>query len=553
MKNPKRIFQMALLCFVIVASGSLSLHAQDLQSNVDNMLAAQYPADAPGISALIAKDGKVIYKNAFGLANMELSVPMNPENVFELGSITKQFTAVAILMLQEAGKLNVEDPITKFFPDYPTDGNDIKIHHLLNHTSGIKSYTGMQSFQYNARKDMTPTEIIDFFKNEPMDFKTGEQWLYNNSGYIILGAIIEQVSGMSYEAFIQENIFDPLGMKHSYYGSKTKLIPNRAWGYQPTDSGWRNADYLSMSLPYAAGSLMSNVEDMLIWQEALNDGKLLPNEKLAAAFVNTTLNNGDPTYYGYGWQVNEVNESPSVEHGGGIFGYNTYGLYLPEEDVYVIALCNSNGNSPTDVAIKMAAMAIGKPYPDNSQGVSLSQQELQKWVGAYLFDGDVVRFVTLENGQLFSQREGSSKLPLIPASAYEFYFEGSTTKYTFSMGDQGKQVLFEDRINKEVGLETVKEVPTAPEEIDMPAAVLANYEGTYELQPGFEIRVFLEAEKLMVQATGQSAARIYPSAPHEFFLKVVPGALTFNVDADGKATGLVLKQGGQVLPAKKID
>jgi CubicO group peptidase (beta-lactamase class C family) len=551
MKQLKRTIRASIVLFVLFATGLST--AQDLKTNIDAMLAAKYPADAPGITALVAKDGKVIYKNAFGLANLELQVPMNPENVFELGSITKQFTAVAILMLQEQGKLSVQDPITKFFPDYPTDGNEITVHHLLNHTSGIKSYTGMQSFQANARKDMSPTEIIDFFKNEPMDFKTGEQWLYNNSGYIILGAIIEKVANMSYADYIEKNIFKPLGMRHSYYGSKTALIPNRAWGYQPTESGWRNADYLSMSLPYAAGSLMSNVEDMLIWQEALNDEKLLPKDKLAAAFVNTKLNNGKPTYYGYGWQVNEINNSPTVEHGGGIFGYNTYGIYLPKEDVYVIALCNSNGNSPTEVAIKMAAMAIGKPYPDDVAGVSLTDEQLQAWVGAYKFDNDVVRFITKENGQLFSQREGSTKLPLVAVSPTEFFFQGSTTKYTFQVGEGSKQVLFEDRINKSMGVETEMEAPVAPTEIALPVSVLKNYQGTYELQPGFEIRVFVEGENLMVQATGQSSAQIFASAEHKFFLKVVPGELIFDVDDNGKATGLTLNQGGQSLPAKRID
>ncbi|WP_435577420.1 serine hydrolase [Gilvibacter sp.] len=552
MKNLKRIFQSALLCFLIIVGGGSTMQAQDLKSSVDQLLSAKYPSDSPGIAALIAKDGKVIYKNSFGLANLELSVPMNPDNVFEIGSITKQFTAVSILMLQEEGKLSTDDPIKKFFPDYPEAGKNVTVHQLLNHTSGIKSYTSMPSFFSQARNDLTPLELIDVFKNEPMDFAPGEQWLYNNSAYIILGAIIEQVSGMSYEDYIEKKIFEPLGMDNSYYGSKTELIPNRAAGYTPTPTGWRNADFLSMTLPYAGGSLMSCTEDMLLWQEALNDEKLLPQSALQLAFTNTTLNDGSPTNYGYGWGINEINGSRSIEHGGGIFGYTTMGVYLPEEDVYVIALTNNNGNSPTDIAIQMAAMAIGKPYPQ-TPAISISDEDKEVWVGAYKFDDDVVRIITLENGKLYSQREGGEKLPLIAVGPNEFYFEGSFTKYSFSNTNGKREVLFEDRIVRSKGVETEVELPQERVAIDLPLSVLKNYEGTYELQPGFELKVYLEGDKLMTQATGQPAVEIFAGGDHNFFLKVVPAELDFDVDQNGKATGVTLNQGGQRMPAKKVN
>jgi CubicO group peptidase (beta-lactamase class C family) len=233
------------------------------------------------------------------MANLELQVPMSADHVFEIGSITKQFTAVAILMLVEAGKLNVQDEITKYLPDYPTQGHTITIHHLLNHTSGIKSYTSMDLGAI-ARTDMSPMEIIDFFKNEPMDFAPGERWLYNNSGYIILGYIIEQVSEKSYEDFVEQNIFKPLGMDNSRYGSKGELIPMRAAGYQTTQNGYVNAAYLSMTLPYAAGSLMSTVDDLHKWQLALLNNSLISEESKNLAYTDGKLNNGKRMGYGYG-------------------------------------------------------------------------------------------------------------------------------------------------------------------------------------------------------------------------------------------------------------
>lgn len=248
-------------------------HSQTLDYKIDQLVSKIYKENEPGAVILIAENGKTIYKKAFGQANLELNVPMAPNNVFEIGSITKQFTAVAILILEEQGKLNVNDDITKYIPDYPTQGKNITVHQLLNHTSGIKNYTSMESFIQFARTDMSPIEIIDVFKNEPMDFSPGEKFQYNNSGYIILGHIIEVVSKETYEDFIEKHIFDTLGMTSSFYGKMKELIENRASGYQKQRKNYANADYLSLTLPYAAGSIMSTVDDLLIWQNAIVENK----------------------------------------------------------------------------------------------------------------------------------------------------------------------------------------------------------------------------------------------------------------------------------------
>lgn len=319
--------------------------AQDLAKELDPVFENQYPANGPGAAVLVAKNGKTLYRKAFGKANLELDVPMKPENVMELGSITKQFTAVSILKLMEEGKLSLEDPLSRFIPDYPR-GEEIKIHHLLNHTSGIKSYTDMPSFRLQARTDITPKELIAVFQDHPMDFDPGERYMYNNSAYILLGYIIEEISGMTYADYIQKNIFTPLGMRNSYYGSKSSVIPNRASGYQPVENGYKNADYLSMTIPYAAGSLMSNVDDMLLWNQAVHNNKIISEKSKQLAFQNYKRNDGKPIYYGYGWAVNEISGTPTIEHGGGIFGYTTAGIYAPNENIYVIVLTNTNGKDP---------------------------------------------------------------------------------------------------------------------------------------------------------------------------------------------------------------
>ncbi len=546
MQKIKQQLILLLVSFVITCG----VAAQTFEARADQVMAAQYKPGGPGAAILVAKDGKPIYRKAFGKANLELNIPMTPENVFELGSITKQFTAVAILMLMEEGKLSLSDEITRFIPDYPTQGKKITVHHLLNHTSGIKSYTDMASFRKLARTDMTPMELINAFKNEPMDFDPGEQWRYNNSGYILLGYIIEKVSGKSYENFIEENIFRKLGMTHSWYGSKGEIIPKRASGYQPAAGGFANADYLSMTLPYAAGSLMSTVDDMLIWNQAIHNNKLVTKENRQKAFTNYALNNGEPMNYGYGWGPNEINGNPSVEHSGGIFGYTTMGIYLPAENLYVIVLTNNSAVSPGDVAIKIAALAAGKPYATKATTV-LTEAQLKKWTGIYEFEKGMLREISFDNGFLYSQRQGSNKMKLLPTGLSAFTFDGGFTQYEFSEVSGKKTVLMKDRIRKFKGVRTDKtSLVTVASTVD--SLTLAQYAGTYELQPGFEIVVNSVGNQLFAQATGQPKFELFAGKPGSFYLKVVEASIDFNKDESGKIKSLTLHQGGQNIEGKKI-
>jgi CubicO group peptidase (beta-lactamase class C family) len=339
------------------------INAQGVFSKIDSLLQEKYEPSAPGAAFLISKDGNVIYKKAFGLANLELSVPMKTEHVFEIGSMTKQFTAVSVLILMERGKLNLNDEITKFIPDYPTQGKTITIHHLLTHTSGIKNYTSMKALRSIAKNDLTPIELIDFFKNESMDFDPGEQFKYNNSGYIILGFIIESLSGQSYESFVEENIFKKINMESSFYASHKKVIKNRVSGYH-NRGGYTKRMHISYTLPYAAGSLMSNVDDMLKWQEALKNNKLVDKSTMEKAFTNYTLNNGSSINYGYGWHIREINGVQSREHGGDIFGFKSMGVYIPNSDIYVIGLNNCDCNSPTKITKEIAELILDN-FSDN--------------------------------------------------------------------------------------------------------------------------------------------------------------------------------------------
>ena len=536
---------------------SLVLQAQSFTQKIDAMVSSAYGPEVPGISILVAKEGKPIYRKAFGKADLELDVKSTPENVYEIGSITKQFTAVAILMLQEQGKLNVQDEITKYIPDYPTQDKKITIHQLLNHTSGIKSYTNMPIFMNLARTDMSPTELIDKFKNEPMEFEPGTEFNYNNSGYILLGHIIEVVTSDTYENFIEKNIFKPLGMKNSRYGKMNEIIPNRANGYSEAEGdSFVNANYLSLTLPYAAGSLMSTVDDLLLWQNAISANTLIERSSLETAINGSTLANGEKIPYGYGWGKNKIQGETAIAHSGGIFGYSTNGIYLPNQDMYIIGLTNCDCNDVGTITTKIAALAMDKPFPDPKDAVAVSETEMQEWVGTYEFEDGAIRYITLKDGSLYSVREGSNRdepFKIYPMKNGSYIFEEGTIGYVFSKNENGdRQAVFTANGNEVKGKGTDKTAPPEREPVVIAPEILKAYEGKYELQPGFVLEVTTQGSQLFAQATGQPKAEVFAESETKFFLKVVAAEITFN-KKNGKVTSLTLNQGGQQMEAAKIE
>lgn len=539
------------LLLLLVTFSSTALQAQKLNKQLDALINSEYPADEPGITVLVARDGEVIYRTAHGMANLELDVPLKPEMVFEVGSITKQFTAVSILMLMEQAKLSLVDDITKFIEDYPTHGHVITIHQLLTHISGIKSLTSIDGIWEKAKHDLDPMEIIDIFKNQPMDFAPGEEFLYNNSAYMLLGYIIEKASGMTYAEFLEKNIFEPLGMDNSYYGSQRKTINNRAYGYQKQDDSFVNAQYLSMTAPYSAGSIMTTVDDLLTWNTALHDQKLISGESLAKAFTNYTLNNGKSINYGYGWSLSRIQGSPTYEHGGGIFGYLTKVLYLPEEKVFIATLSNRDDMGPGQINTRIAAIAIGKPYPDEQARIELDPEILRKYTGTYDFEDDAVRYIIFEEGQLYSLREGSRRIKIFPVTDHKFIYENILSSIEFlEKSDGTMEAVFEDRMSGTKGKRTSLEIPST-DEIELPPELLKEYTGEYELMPEFSIKFFLEDGKFMTQATGQPSFQAYASSKTRFFLKVVDAEMEFLRNDNGVVYAVMLYQGGQELKGIK--
>lgn len=543
----KKIALLLICCFFIQIS-----YSQDQVKEYDRLMSDMFNEDGPGAVALIVKDGKTIYRKAFGMANLELEVKMTPENIFRIGSITKQFTASAILKLRDEGKLSLDDDITKYLVDYPTHGHKISIKHLLTHTSGIKSYTGMEEWTAETRKKaFTPEELIEFFKFQPMEFKPGEQWSYNNSAYFILGYIIELVSGMTYEEYIDTNFFKPLEMTNSYYGSTSRIIKNRAYGYNKINDEYINADYLSMTQPYSAGALLSTVDDLYKWYSSVMDDKVISRTSREEAQSTYILNNGEKTGYGYGWAIGNIQGSPTISHDGGINGFLTSSIYLTEEDLFVAVFSNCNCNSPGNIAIKMAAIALGKPY--KWEKITLDKDILKSYEAVYETGNGDQLIITYKDGQLFSMRTGGGKYEIFPFEKDKFFYMGRTTTLNFKRGPVDEIVSV---LSKSTGYDidwerTDKAIPTI-NKIDLDSSEIEKYLGKYELSPEFILTIFMEESRIYAQATGQNKIEIIPFEENRFSVVDVDAKITFNLDADGVVDSLILHQNGDH-QAKKIE
>jgi CubicO group peptidase (beta-lactamase class C family) len=478
--------------------------AQQLAPAWDSLLTQQFPATGPGATVLVAQTGQVLYRRAFGQADLERHVALTPDYRFRLGSLTKQFTACAILKLAEEGKLSVHDELTRYIPDYPTQGHSLTIEQVLTHTAGIPDYTHQPTFTPQfQRQDVTPRQLVTLIEAQPLDFVPGTQFRYSNSGYVLLGYLIEIVSGKSYERYLQDTFFTPLGLTHTGYDHLEQVIPERAAGYQPGSVGYENAAVLSMSLPYAAGALLSNADDLLRWYEALRLGRVVGAASLVQAQTPYRLANGTYTPYGYGWELGTLQGSPVVKHVGRINGFLTYVLYLPQQQVFVSLLTNCNpAPDPERTAFLLAAQAIGKPYPHAT--LTLSARQQQQYTGIYQAEGTGQRKISWETGQLLLMARGGDKAPLQSYAPDKFYEPQTLTLLAITRDRQGAIRGF--TATSPAGTTTWQR--TTPHVVTLsaralPAATLARYVGRYQFSPDFILTISQASGILYGEAFGR--------------------------------------------------
>ena len=373
----------SLLYFFIISCAQAQ--EDNMAIKLDSLLAAKLPADGPGASILVARQGKIIYQNAIGKADIQLNVEMQPGMVFQLASITKQFTAIAILQLYESGKLKLKDSIQQYLPDYPSYEKPITIENLLTHTSGIPDYMQLNfSFPNLERLDFSPKELIDSFKYRPLQFTPGTAYRYSNSGYFLLGYIIQKITGLSYGDYIKKNILTPLDLSHTFLDEGNNIIPGGVQGYQIIDNKLLRADYWSPSIAYSAGVLLSNATDLFKWNEALKKYKLVKRETLEKAWTPFILSNGTVVNYGYGWSISTIDSSLCIYHSGAMNGFLTQESYYPAEDIYIVVLCNSQQAPRDEITAAISKIALGK---NNIADFRPDDKLIATYLGTYQLTG----------------------------------------------------------------------------------------------------------------------------------------------------------------------
>ncbi len=384
-------------------------------------------------SVLVARNGQVLVDKGYGYADLEWQIPDTPETKFRLGSMTKQFTAAGILLLEQRGKLSTDDLVKKYMPDAPAAWEKITIYNLLTHTSGIPNFTSFPDYRSSEGTPATPAQLVARFRDKPLDFQPGEKWNYSNSGYVLLGYLIEKISGQTYQNFIQENFFKPLGMNDSGYDSNSAIILHRASGYTPGPGGPVNASYIDMSIPFSAGALYSTTHDLLRWDEALYGGKVLSAAALKKMTTPFKQN------YACGLMIQTVQGHTVYEHAGGIEGFNTDMAYYPDEKIALIALSNLNGNAPSSILQQLGEVVHGQKVvlPSEHIEIAVAPEILARYVGVYGLAPNFNLNITLVDGQLISQATGQGKVPLFAESETMFFTKVVNAELEFPKGEKG--------------------------------------------------------------------------------------------------------------------
>ena len=342
-------------CLPIILLLSITCLAQEsLETRVDAYIKSEMQAQQiPGLSLAVIKDGRIVLAKGYGLANVEHQVPVKPETIFQSGSMGKQFTATAVMMLVEEGKLSLDDKITKNFPDGPEAWRNITVRHLLTHTSGMTDYPE----DFDLRRDYTEDELFQRIKSIPLAFQPGEKWSYSNLAYVMLGILIHKVSGKFYGDFLQERIFEPLEMSTARIISEADIVPNRAAGYRSVNGQLKNQNWVSPSLNTTAdGALYLTIYDMAKWDAALYTDKLLKKASLEQMWTPVKLNNGKTHPYGFGWALGEVRGHRIVEHGGAWQGFKSYIARYVDDKLTVVLFANQARTNPGKLVHGVAAL-----------------------------------------------------------------------------------------------------------------------------------------------------------------------------------------------------
>lgn len=513
----------------------------------EKIMAANYRQDAPGAAVLVARGDEVLFRSARGLADVKTGSPLTADSVFRIGSVSKQFAAAGLLKLVEAGKVALADPLSKYVPGFP-NGEHITVLELLNHTSGVKSYTDIPAWREGPMEThLSTAQLIATFKDAKADFAPGAGWAYNNSGYVLVGAVIEAASGQPWHEYLRTALFEPLGLANTYYGADPRAVARQVPGYSLDDDKVVAAKGISMTVPHAAGALLSTVDDLMRWNRALHEGRVLTNDSYAR--MTTPAGKAIDAKYGFGIEQATVQGRPMFDHGGGIFGFSSMLEYLQGPDISVVVLQNtdsSSGHDGTDmIARKLAAAALGEPYPEPT-AIPMDVAALKQLEGVYRIDAENARVLRMVDGKLTSQRTGGQRSELMPIAPDEFLYDDGLNRFTVQRDAAGAVIgmrfFSEGEPPGTVVARTREPLPAARQEVPLRRQELDRVLGTYAAG-GMNLKVFMDGKQLKAQMGGQPAVEIFAESADRFFLTVVDATLAFTA-GKGNASAVTLSQGG---------
>ncbi len=592
-KSHRRMIVAAALAAVALilagpARAQSAPHASSPVEKIDALVSRYHEYGLFNGAVLVAEEGKEIYGRGFGDAVMEWDVPNTTDTKFRIGSVTKQFTAAIVLQLVEEGRMDLQGKITDYLPDYPpAQGDRVTIHHLLTHTSGIPSYTDLPGFmETNVRNPYEPADsLLPVFASLPLEFEPGSQWQYSNSGYHVLGVIIEHVTGKPYDQVLRERILDPLGLEDTGYDHYGAVVERKADGYVRMGGEYRRAPYLDTSIPFSEGMLYSTPEDLLKWDQALYGKGPFRDPDTRDLYVapHAPMQGASGPHYAYGWTVHEepvgTDTLHVIEHGGGIFGFTTAFWRIPEEHRTVIVMDNTSGSRNNEIVRRILAILHGQEPPMPSRPVAdylesvVEEHGLDAAVAGYRAVRDTAsdRYDLGEDqlntlGYLFLRRgevDAAIRIFRLNVEAFpdawntydslaEAYLEAGDREQAIAnyrtslernpLNDNGKRMLRE-RLGVEVEDTTV----------EVPEETLERYVGRYGLAPGFEVEITREGTQLYAQATGQERVDLIPLSPTEFLVRGVDARLTFHGTGEGIAESVTLHQNGREVEGARLE
>jgi CubicO group peptidase (beta-lactamase class C family) len=548
----------SVVCVLLLLLSACSGDSLDTSvvSYIDSAMSTQFKPDGPGGVILVARGGRPVFRKAYGLASLELNVPMRVEDVFGIASMTKQFTAVCVLELVQQGKLSLQDDIRKYLPEYNTHGRLITVEQLLTHTNGIPNFSYRSESYRTEMLEPTREELMNVVANDSLLFEPGTDWSYNDFGYVLAAFIVERVSGMPFHDYMQKNVFDPLGMKHSYFGDREKVIPLEASPYTSSDEKtFRPEEYYSWTWNIGMGDILTTVGDMLLWDESFYTGRLVRGDLLQKALTSAVLADGRKTNYGYGWAISQTDDPQVMGHSGGIGGWRSVIARIPSQHILVVILSSKAPSSVPALGATIALKVAGKTATSPTVR-TLRQDALKEYAGVYemphywiLNSRDITpetlyRTVTVQDSVLKLLPSGDYSTTLLNVGTDLFVAKGTSTYFRFRRDDAGNVVALES-YSKPVnygpvvtGRKTDLPIPKAKSPIALDEKSLRAFAGKYSLGGAHFTRVTVNGPNMLMEEVGE----LLPETPTRFFVKDADITVDFRRSPRGAVTGLVLHQ-----------